>query len=266
MSTVIYYFTGTGNSLKIAKDIAGKLGDTTLIPVAQAVTRGSIDPACDAVGIVFPVYMWGMPLIMSEFVKKLTVKDSVYIFGVTNYGGNKAGTLIQLDRELKAKGLKLACSFGIKMPGNYTPMYGAMPVEKQQEQFAKEQEIIKEIAETVKARKTNKVAADNFLVNMLLSSIIYPNGSKQIPGADKKFFADEKCNSCGICSQVCPVANIKMVEGKPEWLHHCQQCMACLQWCPQVAIQSGNKTAARKRYHQPDIKVNDIISQRQPKS
>jgi ferredoxin len=265
MSTVIYYFTGTGNSLKIAKDIAEKLGDATLIPVAQAVTRASIDPGADAVGIVFPVYMWGMPLIMSDFVKKLAVKNNAYIFGVTNYGGNKAGALIQLDRELKAKGLKLSSSFGIKMPGNYTPMYGAIAMDKQQKFFTREQEITSEIAETVKTRKPNKIASDNFLVNAILSSVIYPNGSKQIPGSDKKFFADEKCNSCGICAQVCPVANIKMVEGKPQWLHHCQQCLACLQWCPQVAIQFGPKTAMRKRYQHPDIKVNDMINSRQPK-
>ena len=259
MSTVIYYFTGTGNSLKIARDIAAALGDATLVPVAQAVKQVSIDPKTDSIGIVFPVYMWGMPLIMSDFVKKLAAGSSAYIFGVTNYGGNKAGTLLQLDRELKAKGLKLASSFGIRMPGNYTPMYGAMAVEKQQKQFAKEQEQIKEIAATVKARKSNSVASDNFIVNSILSGFIYPNGSKQIPGADKKFMADEKCNSCGICEKVCPVANIKMTNGKPEWLHHCQQCMACLQWCPQIAIQYGPKTAARKRYHHPDITVNDMI-------
>ncbi len=261
MNTVIYWFTGTGNSLKIAKDIAAALGDTTLIPVAKAVTQPSIDPKADAIGIVFPVYMWGMPLIMSDFIKKLAINSSAYIFGVANYGGNKAGTLLQLDRELKAKGLKLSSSFGIKMPGNYTPMYGAIAVEKQQKFFIREQEQIKEIAETVKARKTNKVASDNFLVNAILSSFIYPNGSKQIPGSDKKFIADSKCNSCGICEKVCPVANIKMTAGKPEWLHHCQQCMACLQWCPQIAIQMG-KTAERKRYHHPEIKVNDIIIQK----
>ena len=33
MNTAVYYFTGTGNSLKIAKDLAKELHDTQLIRI-----------------------------------------------------------------------------------------------------------------------------------------------------------------------------------------------------------------------------------------
>jgi MinD superfamily P-loop ATPase len=78
---------------------------------------------------------------------------------------------------------------------------------------------------------------------------------------DKKFLADEKCNSCGICSQVCPAANIEMIKKKPAWLHRCEQCLACLQWCPQEAIQYGEKTAPYQRYHHPEIILKDMLEQ-----
>jgi len=50
-----------------------------------------------------------------------------------------------------------------------------------------------------------------------------------------------------------------MINGKPEWHQKCHQCFACLQWCPQEAIQYGKKTPKYKRYHHPEIKVNDLL-------
>jgi len=58
------------------------------------------------------------------------------------------------------------------------------------------------------------------------------------------------------------VNNIKIVDGIPEWQHKCQRCLACIHFCTQEAIQYGKKTARRKRYHHPEITVNDIINQK----
>ncbi len=39
MKAVIYYFSGTGNSLKVAKDIAAGLGDTEIISIGEAIKK-----------------------------------------------------------------------------------------------------------------------------------------------------------------------------------------------------------------------------------
>ena len=78
---------------------------------------------------------------------------------------------------------------------------------------------------------------------------------------DRKFCADEKCNNCEICAHVCPAANIRMIDGKPSWLHHCEQCLACLQWCPQEAIQYGKNTIKYPRYHHPEVTLDDMLEQ-----
>ena len=77
---------------------------------------------------------------------------------------------------------------------------------------------------------------------------------------DKSFFADEKCTSCGICEKLCPAGNIVITEGKAVWQHRCEQCFACLQWCPAEAIQYGKNTKSKKRYHHPEISLKDIIA------
>ena len=84
---------------------------------------------------------------------------------------------------------------------------------------------------------------------------------RKVNNGDKNFYVDERCNYCEICKEVCPVKNIKIVDGKPQWQHKCQRCLACIHFCPQKSIQYGKKTVKRKRYHHPEIKVNDIINQ-----
>jgi Fe-S-cluster-containing hydrogenase component 2 len=56
-----------------------------------------------------------------------------------------------------------------------------------------------------------------------------------------------------------PVGNIGIVDDWPIWQHRCEQCFACLQWCPQEAIQFGSNTANRKRYHHPNVRLADML-------
>lgn len=258
MKTTIFYFSGTGNSLKIAKDLMQELGDTELVPIQKVINK-EIDLTADNIGLVFPVYMWGMPLMAANFVKKLKADKNKYFFAVTNYGGMPAGTICQTADLLSANGIKLSAGFTVKMPGNYTPMYGAISENKQQKIFEKEKIKIKEIAEIVKNRAESKLEKNFFLINWLFSGLIYKFSAPHINSMDNKFYADEKCTSCGICERVCPAQNIKIVNGKPQWQHKCEQCLACLQWCPVSAVQYTQKTVNRKRYHHPEIKIEDFL-------
>jgi len=258
MKTMLYYFSGTGNSLKAARDIAAKLGDTQLVAIRKPFPQ-TIDISADRIGIVFPVYMWGLPLMVKEFAGRLNAGADKYIFAVATYGGFPAGTLDMLSDVLKAKGMKLSAGFGLQMPGNYTPMYGAQSQETQQKYFKAAAEKIDRIVEVVKSGKPAGIAHNFWLINKLFSSLIYSGGSKQIPTADKNFILQDTCSKCGICAKVCPAENIKLIEDKPAWLNHCEQCMACLQWCPVEAIQYGQKTVGRKRYHHPSIAVADMF-------
>jgi ferredoxin len=196
--------------------------------------KKGIDLNCDNLGVVFPVYMWGVPLIVKEFLSK--IKTDKYIFAVATYGGSKCGTLIQVKKILGHAGSRLSYGSSVKMPGNYIPMYGAISDLKQKKMFEYEKQKIKKICEDIKNKK-NAIETGFHLLNMLLSGIVYNLGSKHLHSMDKSFYSDEKCNSCNICEKVCPVKNIKMNDKKLEWQHKCEQCFACLQWCPAEAIQ-----------------------------
>jgi ferredoxin len=256
MKTTIFYFTGTGNSLKIAKDIASQLGDTALIPVQKAI-KETLDLSADRIGLVFPVYMWGMPSIIAEFAKKMRPGNDKYVFAVVTYGGMPGATLLNLSRAFKKQGTTLSAGFGIQMPGNYIPMYGAKPEESQKIKFEKAAEKVNRIVDIIKKGVSCKPAANGFLANALLS-LVYKSGMPRIHQMDKSFVVLDNCTSCGICRMVCPVENITMVNGKPVWQGKCEQCMACIQLCPVEAIQYGKKTVGRKRYHHPEIKLSEM--------
>lgn len=261
MRTIIYYFSATGNSLVVAKDLAAELGNAALAPITKTLTSGQ-DVGCDTVGIVFPVYMFGLPLVVARFLAALPVSKDAYIFTVATFGG-LPGLPHTMAREIfRERDIRVAAGFSVLMPGNYTPMYGAIGQEKQSKMFAAEKLRVKDIARLVRARAKNISEEKPFLPNFLLHHLLYRGGSKMIPQADRDFWVTDACVRCGTCAKVCPVANIEMRQGLPVWLHHCEHCMACLQWCPPAAIEYKKSTAGRKRYHHPDVKAQDIMAQR----
>ena len=260
MKTTLYYFSGTGNSLKIAMDLAERLQDTQLIPMAKLWQQDCIVADTERVGFVFPIYYFGLPDIVLEFVKKVELEKASYVFAVTTRGGTFVGSAVyRLQSLLNNKARTLNAAFKINMPDNYIPLNGSRSEEKQKEIFERAEKKTDEIAEIIK-ENGNTVENDIFPFKQIF---LFVNNwcLKRAHGWDEKFYADDKCNFCGICEKICPVDNIILVDGKPQWQHECQQCMACIQFCPEEAIQYGSKTEKRKRYHHPDINGEDIMSQ-----
>lgn len=75
----------------------------------------------------------------------------------------------------------------------------------------------------------------------------------------KDYRVTDKCTGCGTCIKICPMRNIAMVDGKPQFGENCERCMACIQWCPVKAIEYKNVTSNRKQYRNPDIKASDLF-------
>jgi len=296
MTTQIYYFSGTGNALSVARGLAAQL-DAQLIAIPRVMDCASITPEADAVGLVFPVYHKGLPLILQRFVEKLTGLDNKYIFGVCTYGDTSGMAIPHLQRRVRSRGGVLAAGFGVHLPFNYlTPapvlrgFFSAftlreVALEKQRALVAAAPQKIHEIATAVKARRSGTYVATADVLTRLadaldlnerlgkwvwlkVADVEEPTTlpfieSRQL--MDHAFQADENCNGCGICAKICPVNNIEMVEqtgaphARPAWQHRCEQCFACLHWCPQEALQFRDTTVGKRRYHHPDVKLADML-------
>ena len=262
MKTIIYYFTGTGNSLAAAKAICNRLGDCELVSIPfLSGSPSEIHPAADRVGIVCPVYDFGLPSLVAAFAERLDLSGTGYCFAVLTMGGRGGSALHQLDGIIqKHGGRHLDAAFTVRMPGNFVPLYAPPHGKKQEKILRKAQERIGEVAETIERGLIIRPAISP--ISSLLRRFIYPGFIGQVHGADKDFIADEKCTSCGTCTRVCPVQNIVMENDKPSWKHQCELCLACLHFCPVAALQWGPKTVKRGRYKNPSVTVGDMKKQR----
>jgi ferredoxin len=259
VKTIIYYFTGTGNSLAAAKKIAAALGDCELVPIASLQkTTGDIVPEAKRVGIVCPVYFSGLPAMMDAFARRLDLSHSQYTFAAVTFGGSGASSALrQLDGILrKQKDHGLDAGFMVKMPGNYILMYSSPAGTKREKILAIADEQITDIAAAV-GRCEKRNLPSSFLANVI-HSLMYSRFTSHVHTDDKKFTVSDKCTSCRTCVAICPAANIELVEGKPVWKHHCELCCGCIHTCPVQAIQAGTKTEKRLRYRNPSVTIAEL--------
>lgn len=276
MSTEIYYFSGTGNSLVVARDIAVKMnGEMKHIP--SVMDKDSITTDADVIGIVFPVYhaiFDGMPLIIGRFVRKMENIDSKYIFAVCTCKGWSRVAINKFGEIIKARGGKLSAGFTVLMPDNSSPT----TIEEQQKLFNNWKKKLEIINQYVNAREKGKF--ENTVFYNLIMAPFSPRLKREtlkllsklanstnlqfeelLPLTDRSFSADEKCNGCGICAKVCPANDIEIINNRPVWQNRCESCLACVNWCPKEAIQGGIISTDKipTRYLDPDVKVSDFI-------
>lgn len=259
MKTILYYFSGTGNTLMLARLLAKELDDAEIINIVSC-KEPIVTPHADAVGILFPVYAFGLPRIMRDFVNnKLQTTENTYVFSLTNFAGaGGAAASKQLKNILSLKGIKLNARFWVPMPSNYIPFAGAESQQKQNKRFLLAANRIKKIAEILKKRPENYFYKRN-RIPLFIASICNNLFMKSCAKEAKKFYASDKCKGDGVCAKICPTNNIKMIEGFPVWGTNCEQCMACLQWCTHGAIHIKGIPENRHRYHNPGIELEDFI-------
>jgi ferredoxin len=271
MSTEIYYFSGTGNSLSVARDIA-ETTNGKLIPVASLVKQETISTNAEVIGIVFPVHDFKPPPIVLAFIRRLSEIDSKYLFAVGTYGVMPLNAMKTLDKEIRTCGGKLSLGFVVRMPHNAIG-YRTISIDEQNKMFENWKKKLEVIAEYVRTRKKGILETRNILIHFVFSGLIFKVLPSLLPliwhitmkgWKSLEFVSDEKCDGCGICVRICPVDNIEMIDNRPSWSNHCAMCFACLQWCPKESIQAGSITVNMKRYHHPHVKVSDIMKQKEP--
>jgi ferredoxin len=256
VSNVIFYFSGTGNSLSVAKKLAENIGDTVLYPIKKDFQFTEDLSRYEKIGFVFPVYYYHVPPVVGRFTKTLTFNKSHYIFCIAAFAGVLGFAHEQMSNVIESRGGEVSGQFAVRMPGNAIAAYGAFPQIMQKMLLKSSEKKIKNIAKSVLHNKTVIMKGPNMLVKRLRESTL--NSIAQFGENAANFHCNDQCTLCGKCVKVCPLHNITITEKKVTWGNGCEQCMACIQWCPNKAINYADKTAKRKRYHHPEVTFQDI--------
>lgn len=250
---VICYFTATGNSLYVAREIGG--GDAKLLSIPELIKTKQLDIADDAIGIVCPVYAGDMPKMVHTFIKQASIKTD-YLFFVYTYGMSETVARAHATLYAREAGLTVSYENAIKMIDNYLPGFD---ITKQKANVGKKKidEHIAAIKKDIAARKT-KVTSVNIFSKATMG--VMGNMAKSImkDTAAQDYIVNDNCIQCGICAKVCPANNIKVTD-HVTFGNHCEVCYACLHNCPKNAIHLKNEKSAA-RFRNEHVALKDIIA------
>jgi len=279
----VYYFSGTGNSLHVARELRDRFADAKLIPMVQQMRINHPVTSSDAVGFVFPIHLAGMPYPVQDFIEKLNVDSATYLFAAVTRISTSHIADIRLNSILKKKGKVLNAFFIMNMAANspcglvpkFFPGFKKM-VESWVDRIAPEkltemetavQEKLNDIIETVNSRgshwdgKNILSLAGKHLNSLLMSPLTKSTRRQKIP-----FTVDQDCTACGWCEKVCLSGRITLNSGRPVWTPEvpCWFCYACFNSCPEQAILVRDRYEKKLgRYLNPFISAEDIAEQKQ---
>lgn len=271
----IYYFSGTGNSLRAAIVIAQALGNTEIISMRCNASEVSAADS-DIIGFVFPVYHWTICEAIQDFISALEMNPDAYIFAVSTPSFINGFSFETLNKLLRQKGASLHYARRVFSVANLCIVYPPFPSPKLRVPST-ERKLIK-VSRMIQKRAVNAYARAGWLTRLIYPKMM-PKYRAIQPEVGKGFSVSDDCISCGVCSKVCPKKNIAMRNLRPEFLHDCSCCMACVSFCPKKAIKYHLPPEQlqeidtpfmrlmrlpdnRKRYRNPHISANDLMIDR----
>jgi Pyruvate/2-oxoacid:ferredoxin oxidoreductase delta subunit len=252
---IIFFFSGTGNSFDIALRISRKIEKTDIVNIASSKKLPNLDNY-KRIGLIFPVYGFTMPNIVSKFISLLSKNSNAYYFCIVTLGGAGLGAEYRIHEAFDRKNIELRYITHIYMPENYiiTSMVAADKIINKT--LRDSEKNVGRIADDI-IKYTKKKPWKSIFYNMVKK--ISREETEQWPlRAKKKFIINGNCIMCKKCIKICPVENIKIIEEKIIFEAHCECCLACMHSCPKEAINYGTKTIGKKRYINPNIKIEEI--------
>jgi Pyruvate/2-oxoacid:ferredoxin oxidoreductase delta subunit len=276
----IYYHSGTGNSLHVAKELGSRIADAKLIPMVSLLCNEKVSAKSETVGFIFPMYLGTLPRPVDKFIKRINLETAKYIFAIETRGGAFSDSFVIIDKTLQSKQKSLNSCFHINMPlsNGVLGKYYKKPTKDQLSEIEmRVQEKINDI-QTIISNKENKPDEDiditieiPLLKRILLfplRTLLTPLGFNIYEGLP--FYSDQKCKGCGICEKICLSTKIRMVNNRPNWQKNitCYSCFACINYCPAQSIQIESSwlyksfTAYNDRYVNPYVKANEIAQQK----
>jgi NAD-dependent dihydropyrimidine dehydrogenase PreA subunit/flavodoxin len=271
--TVLYYFSGTGNSLYVARELARRLDGARLVPMTGALEASRPVPAAETVGLVFPVHLANMPIPVRRFLEILDLTAARYVFLAATRIGTFSIVPTAARIALARRGGRLDAWFYLNMASN-SPT-GLVPGKGDQTWPEKigapllaaiDAGLVPrldDIAAAVRSRRPTPAGRGAVLLGRLAHAALNPlTRDVRTP---LRYRVDQDCTGCGECVRVCPSGKIVLEAGRPVWRDEvrCWYCYACFNFCPAQAILVADKYERKDgRYRHPGTTAADIAEQK----
>jgi len=263
--TRIYFFSGAGHSFAVSRDLATRLEGSELANISSFLKRETITDNTERIGIIFPVYGGLPPKFIRDWLVRFRPGKSSMVFAVSTCAIAPGHSLIEVDRILRSCGSKLTLGFSVRQPQAGIGSKRINTPELVEACLAKQKEKVKEIAQHIQKSEPLDLEKSGRFSEFLntttltalptLGKLIFHLMTKGIK--NMKFRHGTNCNGCGICKQLCPADNIRMVEERPQWGDKCYGCMGCYHWCPEHAVKDVGLDMIQSPH--PEVTVREML-------
>lgn len=249
---MIIWFSGTGNSRLVAEGLSDYLKDSSLVRITADTPDLLSVSEEESVVWVFPVYSWGVPPVVRNYIRRVTIVGGARHFMVCTCGDDCGLTYIMWRRLIRRRGWCAGGGFSVEMPNTYVslPGFDVDCPEVMRKKLDSCGERIRFIGRAIRvgARIDTTVRGKFAWVK---TKIIYPFFMRFLM-SPKPFHHTDACVECGKCARICPLGNISIVKDGPKWGKNCAGCLACYHVCPHNAVQYGNRTRGKGHYICPE--------------
>lgn len=230
---MIALFSGTGNSLLVARALSKQLGDEILDIASDA----SLPDNSERIIWVFPVYSWGLPPVLAEFIGRQSNLKGRSHWCVMTCGDDVGYADRAWHQALSSAGASdLRGIFSVEMPNTYVCLPG-FDVDSAEVAVRKLDAMPDRVESICQCIRNEDVKTDvvRGALPRFKTRFIYPVFRRLLMSA-RPFRSTDACISCGLCAKSCPLHNITMAGGLPAWGGNCTLCLRCYHICPQHAV------------------------------